>query len=342
MPISENQTPNNTTKCDNGDVTNADFYKAIFHTIDGFARPWFVSFADPPDQVKPWKWKGRPLTARLLNGTSLSNPANNNFYCVSSFHQDAKGELHRRQGQHDATHVITMDDLGDGLSAKIPMERVALEPSFIIETSPGNCQAGYILRKPVTDADYINRTVDALVAQGLASPADPGMKGVTRLVRLPVGTNNKTKYDPPHRHVLKSWQAQLHYTLEDIIEAYGLDLSPAKPERHYAPSTMTAGDDPYLKALAENGHVLTGEVRGENMIDILCPFHEEHTDRTDEGAVYFVGSAGFKCWHGHCLGRTSYEYKKKLADDYWIDLDELDHILRSARVAPLFEEPADE
>ena len=37
-------------------------------------------------------------------------------------------------------------------------------------------------------------------------------------LRFPVGTNNKTKYDPPHRHVCREWHPDVRTRLRDKYE----------------------------------------------------------------------------------------------------------------------------
>jgi len=325
-------------------VTNLAFLSAVFHTIPDGANVWGTSCTNPPDTAAPGVWKGAPFRKRSLTKKSnYTSGKANTFFTVSTFKPGADGLVSRSKGNFAAAHVIVCDDIGSGPSAKIPLDKIALPGSYVIETSPGNCHVGYVLDKPVTDAGLINGVVDALIHQGLASENDPGMKGVTRYVRLPVGVNNKTKYDPPHQHVLKEWHPERRYSLQEIIDAYGLKLAPPTPERSFTRIKVEIADDPYVKVLGELGLILTGELRGEhgNMLDILCPFHEEHTDRVDEGAVYFV-SSGFKCWHGHCENRTFKDVKEKLFKDHWVDTDEIDHRLRALRVGSLAEEAADD
>ena len=59
--------------------------------------------------------------------------------------------------------------------------------------------------------------------------ADPGMRGVTRYARLPVGQNNKAKYverlGAPFVHQVVAWEPGLTYTVDQIAAAYGLDLT---------------------------------------------------------------------------------------------------------------------
>jgi hypothetical protein len=317
-------------------VSNADFYSAVFHTVDENASVWGTSFKSPPDKSNGSVWRGQKLDyCTVERDDRYSDGTHNTFYCVSSFQEDNDGKFFRRKDNFNATHVITLDDIGDGASAKISWDKIALLPSFVIETSPDNCQVGYILKEPEYDANRVNSVVDALIGQGLASPVDPGMKGVTRYVRFPVGINNKTKYDPSHQHVLKQWHPDRTYSLDDIIKAYRLvfDELPQVSSAHGRSNfvTIDADDDPYLKVLKELNLVLTGELRGDgNKVDIRCPWHGEHTDRVDEGAVYFLGG-GFKCFHGHCVDRNFSDVKEKLNADHDIDVNALDHKMREAR-----------
>ena len=321
---------------------NKEFVDAVFHLVPKGAYIYGTAFKQPPDLAPHGVWFGGPISDRaLVKRTNYTCGDCNVFYVVSTFFPDEDGRVYRRKAQFAAAHVVTLDDIGGGPSAKISEDKVVLAPSFVIETSPDNCQVGYILSSPVTDADLFNRTVDALIHQGLASASDPGMAGVTRYVRMPVGINNKTKYDPPHRHVLKEWHPERRYVLQDIIDAYGLDLAPPTPERSYSSVIIDINDDPYVKVLSDLGLILTGEIKtlgdGRQMLNILCPFHEKHSDRVDEGAAYFIG-AGFKCWHGNCENRTFKDVKEKLRDDHWVDTEELDHKLRGLKVGSLITE----
>ncbi len=324
----------NKLKHANPTPTNKTFIDDVFHTLEPEAHIWGTAFKTPPDQSPNGVWFGGVITDRsLTKRTNYTRGDCNTFYTVSSFRPGKDGKVYRRKDNFAAAHVATLDDIGDGASAKISWDKVVLPGSFVIETSPDNCQVGYILCEPERDADLFNRVIDALIHQGLASASDPGMAGVTRYVRMPVGINNKTKYDPPHRHVLKEWHPERRYTLQDIIDAYGLDLAPPTPERTFNRVTIDVADDPYVKILGELSLILTGEIRdGSNfkMVDILCPFHDEHTDRVDEGAIYVIGG-GFDCKHGHCEDRDIHDLKAKLRKDHGVDTDALDAAASAAR-----------
>ena len=318
-------------------ITNKEFVDGVFHDLGPEAHAYYTSFPEPPEDANPGVWMGAPITARLLRGSRFTRPENNNYYVVSSFYADADGRGRRRQAQFAAAHTICTDDLGAGMSAKIPWSAVKLEPSYVIETSPDNCQAGMILKARCEDADYYNRVVDALVYQGLAAENDPGMKSVSRYMRAPVGTNSKKKYGTPHQHVLRSWRPELRYTPEEIVRAYELVLAPAKPEQQFRASVkLTAADDPYLQVLSDLGLVLTGEIRSGGsfqMVDVRCVDADEHTDRAEEGCVYIVGGGTLVCHHGHCIGKRSREFRETLREKYGVNTDALDAELRLARHA---------
>jgi hypothetical protein len=149
-----------------------------------------------------------------------------------------------------------------------------------------------------------------MVAQGLATDGkDPGMKGVTRYGRLPVGWNTKAKYierlGSPFVHQLEEWHPERRYSLQDIIEAFALEL-----DRAHTRGTRVETDDPILKALEARGLVKGPMNNKPGVWDITCPWLDEHTDRADSGTAYFEPhfdgreKPGFKCHHGHCANRS--------------------------------------
>jgi hypothetical protein len=129
---------------------------------------------------------------------------------ISSFRPGADGVVYRRKENFAACHVIMVDDVG----TKVPEYRLELGPSYQFETSPGNHQVGYLLDPPEIDRAKVERLLDEMVRSGLAMDgADPGMRGVTRYARLPVGWNNKAKYverlGAPFVHQIVTWEPGL-------------------------------------------------------------------------------------------------------------------------------------
>jgi len=187
----------------------------------------------------------------------------NNFMAISTFRAGIDGRYHRRKENFAACHLIMVDDVG----TKSQSWQIPLEPSYKLEISPGNYQYGYLLAAPGLDGDLVARIIDAMVAQGLAADGkDPGMKGIMRYGRLPVGWNTKARYverlGTPFVHQLEGWHPDRRFTLQEIIEAFKLDLDRAKGKA----SAQT--DDLILKALESRG-LLKGQIKGAIAIPVL-------------------------------------------------------------------------
>ena len=109
----------------------------------------------------------------------------NNYFSLAVFRPDEAGQYRRQKARFQALHAVMLDDVG----SKVAMERLTLPPSWLLETSPGNCQAGYLLREPLTDGLVADRLMNAIVAAGLCDPGANGPRA--RLARLPVAVNGK-------------------------------------------------------------------------------------------------------------------------------------------------------
>ena len=162
------------------------------------------------------------------------------------------------------------------------------------------------------------RLLEQLVAKGLTVDGkDPGMKGVTRVGRLPVGVNGKAKYvqtlGAPFRCATVEWAPERRYTVEQIASAYALDLAAPKPRATKplppgAMQTRLTQFDALMRVLADAGLYLSTRASGWH--DIVCPWVEDHSDGSITGtAVHEPSDAngwvgGFKCHHGHCEQRS--------------------------------------
>src|SRR5690606_37474607 len=69
----------------------------------------------------------------------------NQYFTISHFYCDEKGQARRRKSLYRHTRVIVLDDVRE----KLPLERVQLlpRPTWILETSPGSEQWGYLLNE---------------------------------------------------------------------------------------------------------------------------------------------------------------------------------------------------
>ena len=196
--------------------------------------------------------------------------------------------------------VIVLDDIG----SKIPPERITLEPTYVLESSPGNFQYGYQLRQPVSAA-RANALVRALMEAGLTDGGRPNYAG--QVMRLPGSLN--TKRDPHFVASLVSFDPDLLWSFEELEEGFNVVISDNIDVVNTAlPPPLADGEvDPVYDWLAGHGMV-TGGADGRGWVPIACPWAEGHS--TEGGTDYFPGAPGaFKCLHEHCAGRTTGDLK---------------------------------
>jgi hypothetical protein len=286
--------------------SNEAFVDAAFSGLMDDETAWAAWFMGDPTAADRRDWAGLPV---LRTPHWNIGPDTNNYVCISSFYADSNGEWRRRKSTFAGMHAVMVDDIG----SKIPFARLVLTPSVMVETSPDNYQAWYFLDPVERDLEKADLLLRRMVASGLTPGArDPGMLGVTRYGRLPIGRNWKLAYrddnGEPFQQRVHVWQPDWKVSVEDIALAYRLDLRPnARPlvrKRGTGPSSDTV-----VKALEDLG-LLVGPMRGiPGVYHITCPWLHEHTGGDATGTCYFEPSnfndwrGGFKCHHGHCAER---------------------------------------
>lgn len=285
-------------------VSNSDFLTALF----GNEAPWVhvTDFNYDPNNIPRDKhlsaWKGDYFCRYQFQ------PLSNQYFTISNFYADENGTARRRKSLFRFTPVIVLDDVVEKLSldavSKLP------SPSWILETSPGSEQWGYILNKPCEDRSKIENLLDGLVSNGLAPDGkDPGMKGVTRYVRLPGGYNTKSSKminGQPFKCHLKLWTPFNRVTIEQLAQPFGVNLHAVRREQR-TDGASDISDHPLIN-IPEIINIK--EVRSDGRFDITCPWVNEHTNHDDSGSAIFTnddGSIGFKCHHGSCQHRTGKE-----------------------------------
>ena len=289
---------------------NQEFLRTVFFGELGRARPVVVSFKGDPRTVPKKLWSGKPWQGNSAQAEDLPADANN-FFSLAVFMPDEGGEYRRKKARFHALYAVMLDDVG----SKVPAERMTLPPSWMIETSPGNCQAGYLLREPLADGPAADRLMEAIIAAGLCDPGAGGPRA--RLARLPVGVNGK--HTPPFVSRLRAWSPNLRYSVEEL--AAGLQLEMVRlerPRRQESSSRIERpadGDPVWMPPPEENAVLAALRSRGlyktplgEGKHDITCPWVQEHTGQADGGTAYFEPDelwpiGGFKCQHGHCTHR---------------------------------------
>jgi hypothetical protein len=291
-------------------ISNTEFILAVFGDELADARPVVVSFEGHPNNASGKAWTGKPWQ-RACNGSVNLPVSANNYFSLAVFKRDEAGRIRRQKARFQALYAVMLDDIG----TKVPMERLTLQPSWLLATSPGNHQAGYLLRAPLTDGPVADRLMNAIVAAGLCDPGANGPRA--RLARLPNAVNGK--HTPPFKCRMVEWSPELRYSLDELVDGLQLEMASVGRANRQSPRPAQErpgdGDPVWIARPEENGILVVLRDRGlykaplgDGKHDITCPWVREHTDEVDSGTAYFEPDenwpiGGFKCLHGHCAQR---------------------------------------
>lgn len=200
--------------------TNAEFLNAIFPTLQEHE---YIAVCSKKGEPSEGGWSPQTNASKLPT-------ANNNFFVPSLFVKNRRLEVKKEFAV--ACIALVLDDVG----SRVQSDRLAVPPSWKIETSSSNFQCGYILESPINakQADSLwKRFRDA----GLT---DPGASGpMTRWVRFPQGVNgkpNRSNADgSPFQCRLVEWRPEERYTPTELCEAFEL---PPWTEEDRKPSSV--------------------------------------------------------------------------------------------------------
>lgn len=294
-------------------VTNPEFLESMFADIPDDAAAMVCGFVGDPYKPPEFAWSAKPWAF----GERLHwrvNRNSNNYVAVGSYRADETGKYRRRKSLLARLHGVMVDDI----CTKVPLGKIYLPLSALIETSPSNFQ-GYWFIEPSAASDdgaVSARLIEALVDAGMSKDGtDPGMKGTTRYGRLPVGVNGKAKYvqevGAPFRVRLSEWHPERRYTVEQIATAHRLDLTiHTRTVRELKPGEASARATTFeqlMQLLASKGRYRESH---DGWHDIVCPWSDAHTDRAETGTALREPAesnnwaGGFRCHHGHCERRT--------------------------------------
>ena len=157
------------------DLSNNEFLEAIFVDAVGDQRPLCCSFFGHAGKVSSVKWAAIPW----LKEKSTLPSRGNNYFSLASFKPCSEKKYRRQKRYFAAQHAVMLDDVG---TKAVGLDRLTLTPSWLLETSPGNFQAGYIFREPIIDGAIVERLMKSIIFAGLC---DPGADGrARRLVHL--------------------------------------------------------------------------------------------------------------------------------------------------------------
>lgn len=216
------------------ETTNQAFLEAIFGPCNPAAdvRPLLCAKHGDPDDKKAG-WAPQPW-----GETPPENP-DLNWYVQPSTFASIDGKWRAQKAAVVAVHAVMLDDVG----TKVPLVRLtACPPSWLLETSPGNFQAGYIFSTPIDDGKQADALKEALIDADLCDSGASG--GAARWMRLPVGINGKAKYvqsdGTPWRCRLSEWHPERRYSMDELIER--LELTPPAPPGRPKRQKKSQGD----------------------------------------------------------------------------------------------------
>lgn len=273
-------------------------------------------------------------------------PMDENCYvCISSSIKTPNpktGALRYWRGEASFGHglALMVDDIGTGKGSKggLDLETVCgvLEPTAIVETSPGNHQLWYFLDNPTPDRKRFKAFLLGFVEHVLVDKGGDGtIRDISRYGRMPAGVNNKRGKDGQFKYPdlasvgsnksrcfsvgLVRADYSRRYSMDRIASAFGFPivvpverkLDPAELESmNYERKFDAIWLDMAIRitSRAKMGEGSGGEV-SQNMSGkyrIACPWGNEHTNGDPYGA-YFRGSIPgaeyeyvFGCGHDTC------------------------------------------
>lgn len=289
-------------------VTNDIVLEALFARMPEDERAILCSVKGNPSEADPTAWVGTPWK----RGTKCPlDPRRNNYVAISSFRADENGKYRRRKSQFGQTWALMIDDIG----TKLPLSAVPRElvPSLVVESSPGNYQATFFLDQPLQHEALVSDGIRQIIAKLTNGGVDPGMAGVTRVLRLPEGVNGKPNYirdGQVWRCKVWVWRPDIRTTWDELRQAFGVI---ERVKVYTEPNDGVTLERKRCFGLVKQGLKHLGLIKhatGSGWMDITCPWIEQHTGRANTGTAVappmkangYMG--GFKCHHGHCEQRN--------------------------------------
>lgn len=218
--------------------SNAEFLQEVFKNVAPGETPWILSKAEIDDG----NWTGRPV-----NGKTPESRSYNNYTSISTYREEG-GEYKRRKANFAGTHVVVLDDVNLG--------SLILPPSYVVETSPGKHQVGYILEKPERNMAAVDALMSELAQQKLI-PVDKSGNNAVRVVRLPFGAN--TKYPGSPECKLVEWTGK-RYSFSEVVGTFNVNA----PDSFSPPEIKSPASK--LERFSE---IINEVLRGENYHDGL-------------------------------------------------------------------------
>jgi len=198
--------------------------------------------------------------------------------------------------------VMVLDDIGT--KSKTP----PLEPTWKMETSPGNFQWGYAFSDQPTKLEFAG----AIKAIADAGYTDAGAINPVRNFRLPGSVNLKPQHNGFAAQLVE-FHPEREYTLDEICTALGVTFEPVASLGPKPIRLADDGADDVMVWLSAQGLLLT-KPNPQGWAGVICPNHAEHTDGNPEGR-YNPANRAYCCLHSHCLELDSHTFLDWVADN---------------------------
>jgi hypothetical protein len=236
-------------------------------------------------------------------------PARPWYFSLAAHQIPEDGVLRRGGAYFSSAHVIVLDDVG----TKVFPGKIPVEPHYVLETSPGNFQWGYLIQ-PEPDRHIVESALRALADERMT---DKGAVDCVHLFRLP-GSLHRTGFQarqtlaPDPRRRVRVDRLVTRFG-DNVVKAYRRNLATSPRPQDYArlpPTSQEISLDEFFRKLI-GLELVVRPPNGAGWAEILCPWASEHT--TPNGpthalagrtARYLAGGGVFKCFHEHCAERT--------------------------------------
>ena len=314
------------------------FFDTVFHTLE------------EDENILAWSQKSNvpvyPKTiARVMKQLTQTNLPKAFYFGTSTCHVHEDGNLYNRKQLFDRLHVMVLDDIG----TKIPVGRLPIDlvPNYIIETSEGNYQYGYILKEPIDNLELAEAFIHLVYTSGLS---DSGGKMPTKVVRMPCGINGK-KGDKGDFRVRLVELNDDYWTPEELLDVMDVGVkwsdvvedakaatagktammsgtSAWSPVKTVAPC-LNGVIDPLLEWLYEQDMVVTDN--GE-WVTVPCPWGHDHTSGGTTAGYSPVGRGGFPnmrafhCFHDSCSANKTDAFLQLCATNGAPRVPIIDHV----------------
>jgi len=319
-----------------------EFLSVVFHSgLDEKAKESILTWS-----VKPGMTPMYPRSDEvLLNALERTRSPFALYFGTSTCTPDpVENTLYNRKTLFSRLHVVVLDDIGTKVDPKsLPDD---LEPTYIMESSKGNFQWGFVLEEPVDLLPAAEALIQLVYESGYS---DEGGKMPTKLVRLPEGVNGKKGDKMGFVSKLHTMDGP-YWEPQQLLDALGVAVKWAdviedaeavmrkrsteklgtgvwSPVKSISPS-LDGIIDPVLEWLYENDMVVNES--GE-WVTIRCPWGDLHSSGADTAGYKPVGRGndttrrGYHCFHDSCASRNTLDFLNFVAVNGGPEASFIDH-----------------